>query len=506
MEQLIGQQLCIDREPDRWVASACLLYSNGCGLDIAVRDERIVGMRGRKDHPVNFGHLGPKGENAWVANASPRRGTTPMVRRHKGAPLEPIGCDEAYSVFMERFDAARKLSHDNVACYNSGQLTIEEFYALAKLWRGGLQSSNIDGNTRLCTATSATGLMADFGADGPVAGYTDIDQTDLLCLYGPNVAEAQRCCGSGCSRPSATGCPHHRRRPAQEPTVRQGADLHLQTRLGTNVALMNGILHLLIANGQVNRGFVESHTVGYEQLAQVVPEHSADRVADICGIEQHLLETAAAWIGSTARVVSTVLQGFCQSVEATAASSLVNSVHLLKGAIGKAFIKPAHWRRQPNPPAEEFPFVLNTGRVVHHFHTRTKTGRSEELSRRIPHAYVEIHPEDALRLGIALGDLVEVSSPEGRWEGPAIVVDTVRPGEIFIPFHFGHGTQSANQHTWFARDPVSQQPQFKSAPVTVQRKSFSLPERWLLDQLADLDGRARQPYAARLIGGGSSQL
>ena len=775
MEQRVDQQLCIDGEPDRWVASACLLCSNGCGLDIAVKDERIVGVRGRKDHPVNFGHLGPKGENAWVANASPRRGTTPMVRRHKGAPLEPIGWAEAYSVFMERFNAARKLSHDNVACYNSGQLTIEEFYALAKLWRGGLQSPNIDGNTRLCTATSATGLMANFGADGPVAGYTDIDQTDLLCLYGHNVAEAQTVLWE---RMLATKRNRGARiivaDPRKSPTVRQGADLHLQTRLGTNVALMNGILHLLIAQGHVNRGFVESHTVGYEQLAQVVAEYSAARVAEICGIEQHLLETAADWIGSTERVVSTVLQGFYQSVEATAASSLVNTVHLLKGAIGKpgagpllmagqpsamsnreagadgsypgyrnphnlkhirelcehwnldanafraevpkdiitmlefaergeiefmwvigtnplvslpdqnrtqrifermfvvvqdpfydiesmavadlylpaamwgektgcvtnaernvnllqkaveppgqaktdleifvevakrlelkdrdgaplvafdhpsqafeewkrvskgrpcdysgmsyellkrlgavrwpcnerypegcerlyedlhfwtgiddcesygtdflsghkhtraeykrvdphgkAFIKPAHWRRQPNPPTEEFPFVLNTGRVVYHFHTRTKTGRSEALSRRIPRAYVEIHPGDALRLGIALGDLVEVSSPNGRWEGPAIVVDTVRPGEIFITFHFGHGSQAANQHTWFARDPVSQQPQFKSAPVAVQRKSFSLPEPWLLDQLAELDGRSIQPYAARLVGEGSSQV
>lgn len=61
---------------------------------------------------------------------------------------------------------------------------------LGKLWRGGLQSSNIDGNTRLCTATSATGLMANFGADGPVASYVDVDQADLLCLYGHNVAEA----------------------------------------------------------------------------------------------------------------------------------------------------------------------------------------------------------------------------------------------------------------------------------------------------------------------------
>ena len=93
--------------------------------------------------------------------------------------------------FIERFRAAWAQGHQNLACYNSGQLTIEELYTLGKLWRGGLQSANIDGNTRLCTATSATGLMANFGTDGPVASYADIDQAELLCLYGHNVAEVQ---------------------------------------------------------------------------------------------------------------------------------------------------------------------------------------------------------------------------------------------------------------------------------------------------------------------------
>lgn len=121
---------------------------------------------------------------------------------------------------------------------------------------------------------------------------------------------------------------------------------------------------------------------------------------------------------------------------------------------GKAFLRPAHWRRQPNPTSNDYPFLLITGRVVYHFQTRTKTGRSKALNERAPQPYVEIHPADAARLEIGLGDLVEVTSPNGRWEGGAMVVDTVRPGEVFVPFHYGHGSQSANQHTWYARDPV----------------------------------------------------
>jgi anaerobic selenocysteine-containing dehydrogenase len=226
MAARIDINLYIEGEPDRWVQSACILCSNGCGLEIAVKEGRIVGVRGNPWHPVNYGHLGPKGENGWVANNDPRRGTRPMIRREKGEALEPVGWPEALEFFERKFREAWSRGHENLACYNSGQLTLEEFYVLAKMWRGGLQSSNIDGNTRLCTATSATGLMANFGADGPVASYVDIDQAELLCLFGHNVAEAQTVLWE---RMLAAKLNNGARiiavDPRKSPTVRQGAPI-----------------------------------------------------------------------------------------------------------------------------------------------------------------------------------------------------------------------------------------------------------------------------------------
>jgi anaerobic selenocysteine-containing dehydrogenase len=166
---------------------------------------------------------------------------------------------------------------------------------------------------------------------------------------------------------------------------------------------------------------------------------------------------------------------------------------------GKAFLKPVKWRRPPNPTSEQYPFVLNTGRLVYHFHTRTKTGRSAALNAKAPRAYVEVSPADAARLEIGSGDLVEISSARGRWEGPAIVIDTVRPGELFVPFHYGKGAQSANQHTTYARDAVSKQPHFKSSPVALRRLSFGEPEPWLLARLAELNGDDTTPFATRSL-------
>lgn len=160
MERRIDTNIGIDAEPDTWVHSACILCSNGRGLHIAVKDGRIVGVRGAVDHPVNFGHLGPKGEHGWVANDSRRRGTRPMIRRNKDEPLLPVSWQEAMQYFVERFRAAWRQGHQNLACYNSGQLTLEELYTLGKLWRGGLRSANIDGNTRRAPACSQPGCAA----------------------------------------------------------------------------------------------------------------------------------------------------------------------------------------------------------------------------------------------------------------------------------------------------------------------------------------------------------
>jgi anaerobic selenocysteine-containing dehydrogenase len=115
MQPRIDLNLGIKEEPDAWIHSACLLCSNGCGLDIAVKDGTIVGVRGRATHPVNFGHLGPKGEHAWVANASPRRGRAPMIRRSKSEPLRPVSWTEAMDFFEERFRAAWASGHQNMA-------------------------------------------------------------------------------------------------------------------------------------------------------------------------------------------------------------------------------------------------------------------------------------------------------------------------------------------------------------------------------------------------------
>jgi len=220
--------------------------------------------------------------------------------------------------------------------YTTGQLFLEEYYTLAMIAHGAIGTNHVDGNTRLCTATAAAALKESFGCDGQPGSYSDVDHADVIALYGHNVAETQtvlwmrmldRLAGPN---PPKLICVDPRETPAA-----RVATVHLAPLPGTNVALMNGILHEIIRNDRVDHDYVAAHTVGYEELAKQVEDYPPDRVAEICQVPAEQIRDAARILGAARRLLSTVLQGFYQSHQATAAAVQVNNVHLIRGMLGK---------------------------------------------------------------------------------------------------------------------------------------------------------------------------
>ena len=140
---------------------------------------------------------------------------------------------------------------------------------------------------------------------------------------------------------------------------------------------------------------------------------------------------------------------------------------------GKAFLKGVDYEVPHEVPDESYPLWLTTGRVVYHFHTRTKTGRSKELHDAAPDGFVQLAAEDAARYGIADGDMVEVESRRGKVQEPARVGD-IEPGLVFVPFHYGYWDnpdrpRAANELTLTEWDAVSKQPHFKYAAVRIRK-------------------------------------
>jgi ferredoxin-nitrate reductase len=296
---------------DRWVQSASLLHSNGDAMDIAVKDGRIVGVRGRAQDRVNHGRLDPKDLYGWQANSSEDRLTQPLVRER--GELVATDWDTAMDRIVTRSHELleRPGGWGHFGFYTSGQLFLEDYYTLAVIGKAGIGTPHMDGNTRLCTATAASALKASFGTDGQPASYTDVDHCDALALFGHNVAATQtvlwmrmldRRAGADPPRLLAVD-------PRATPVARE-ADVHLAPRTGTNQALLNGLIRELIERDWIDRRYVDEHTLGFEELAASVAPYTPERVAEICDVPAARVSAAAELLGTCERLLSTVLQGF----------------------------------------------------------------------------------------------------------------------------------------------------------------------------------------------------
>ncbi|MFD6224040.1 molybdopterin oxidoreductase family protein [Nocardia asteroides] len=320
---------------DRWVQSASVLHSNGDALDIAVADGRIVGVRGRAADRVNRGRLDPKDLFGWQANHSRERLACPLIRR--GGALVETDWDTAMRRITQHTKALLAAEGpSSIGFYTSGQLFLEEYYTLGIVAQAGIGTNHVDGNTRLCTATAAEALKESFGCDGQPGSYTDVDHADVIALFGHNVAETQTVLWARIlDRLAGTDPPLLLCVDPRRTAVAERAAVHLAPLPGTNVALLNALLHEVIARGGVDLDYLARHTVGYDDLRATVAGYAPDVVAPLCGVAADDIRAAGAILAGARRLLSTVLQGFYQSHQATAAAVQVNNLQLIRGMLGR---------------------------------------------------------------------------------------------------------------------------------------------------------------------------
>ena len=254
-----------------------------------------------------------------------------------GGRFQEVGWDEAMDMIVRRSKEIRdRYSSSALGFYTSGQLFLEEYYTLAVIGKAGLGTPHMDGNTRLCNATAAAALKESFGTDGQPGSYTDLDTTDALFSIGHNMAEQQTVLWTRVL---------DRRRGPRPPKIvivdprpipsALEADVHLAPKPGTNIPVMNGLLHLIIEQGRIDRAYIDAHTMGFEQLEQTVAKWTPEVVERVADVPIPQLRAAADILGTTPTLVSTVLQGVYQSMQATAAACQVNNLHLIRGVIGR---------------------------------------------------------------------------------------------------------------------------------------------------------------------------
>ncbi|OGW85391.1 MAG: molybdopterin oxidoreductase [Omnitrophica bacterium RIFCSPHIGHO2_02_FULL_46_11] len=701
--------------PDRWVATTCGYCSVGCGMYIGVKDGKAVSVRGNSDHPVNEGRLCPKGLAEHYAITAPNRAKWPLFKVGK-KKFRRVDWNWAIRTMVERFRIIQQqYGYESLGVISTGQLVTEEFYALGKLVQLGFRTTNYDGNTTLCMASAVSGYKRSFGSDGPPGTYEDLEKSDLIFLIGANIADNHPIL---CYRLEKN---MNKTMIVADPRVTKTAmmaNIYLPIKPRTDIALINGMMHVIIEANKVNQDYIQNHTSGFKELSRHLKKYTPEYVSTLTGLSEeqirkvallyanakapfigwtmgvnhstqgtetvnvicnlalitgnvgrvgaspfsitgqcnamgtreagfasslpgyrkfenqnHRSELAALWgveeeIMPSARgmaypdIIEGVLRGKIKGLWIIATNPLVsfpNQNYLLEalekldflvvqdgyhpiptseaadlvlpaavwgekdgtytnserrvskvnaavpppgeakpdfeifllvakalGVYDKLFggwTKPEdafeEWKKvssgrlcdysgltyeliekyggiqwpfqagemrspsesiplyrdgifqtedgraklwiveneaPPESPDGAYPFLLNTGRTVEHWHTRTKTGQIPLLNHLSPEAWVEMNSRDAKKLKLEQGDYVRVESRRGAIERIVLrVTETVAPGQIFIPFHYAEA--NANNLTVNACDPFSREPNYKQAAVRIDKFEMPLLKR-----------------------------
>jgi len=319
------------RVADDWVATTCGYCSVGCGMLVGVKDGRAVAARGDQRHPVNRGKLCPKGLSEHHTIAAGGRAQYPLLRTN--GRLERISWDEALAAMVER-TCAIQARHGAGAfgVISTGQLVTEEFYALGKLVQLGFGTNNYDGNTTLCMSSAVAGYKRSFGSDGPPGCYDDLAKADVILLIGANIAENHPIlCQRLLENPAATLI-------VADPRVTKTAmmaDIFLPVKPRSDIALLNGIAHILIRDGLIDQDYIARHTTGFEDLRAQVSKYTPARVAELTGLDSHQIEQVAMLYGRSQAAFIGWTMGVNHSTQGAETVNAINNLALLTGNIGR---------------------------------------------------------------------------------------------------------------------------------------------------------------------------
>lgn len=315
---------------------------------LEVKQGKIFKVTGDKLHPANFGRLCTKGLTVAQTLDAGGRLERAWVRGRREDALEAVGMDAAVSETARRLRAIIAThGPDAVALYVSGQLSTEAQYLANKLCKGFLRTNNIESNSRLCMASAASGYKLSLGADGPPGAYADIERTDLMVVIGSNIAECHPILYSRVLDRMKSGAKLVVIDPRKTPAAEK-ADLYLAIKPGTDLALLNGLLHLLVADGRVDREFIAAHTEDWAGTEAMLADYAPERVAEVTGLAEADVRTLATWFGEAGEAMTFWTMGLNQSTHGTWHTNAICNLHLATGKIGRAGSGPFSLTGQPN--------------------------------------------------------------------------------------------------------------------------------------------------------------
>jgi NADPH-dependent sulfite reductase flavoprotein alpha-component len=330
------------------VKTVCPYCGVGCGMLLHVEDGEVAKVSGDPDHPANAGRLCTKGSSAHVALRGPGRLRDAYVRRARGQDPAPLPRPQAVAETARRLRAIIDAhGPDAVSFYVSGQMSIEAQYLANKLAKGYIRTRNIESNSRLCMASAGSGYKLSLGADAPPGSYDDFDRADLFFVAGANMGDCHPILYLRMMSRVKQGARLIVVDPRRTITAEK-AHLFLQIRPGTDLALLNGLLHLLLEQGRIDPAFIAEFTEGWDEMPAFLADYTPARVAGITGLAEADIRLAAQWIGEAPEWMSCWTMGLNQSTRGTWHTNALCNLHLATGKICRPGSGPFSLTGQPN--------------------------------------------------------------------------------------------------------------------------------------------------------------
>ena len=331
--------------------TVCPYCGVGCGLKVELEGGRVARVRGDATHRGSHGMLCRKAVYLPQAVNAPDRLAQPQMRPRRDQPWQQASWDEALGKAADKIGRiVADHGPDSIAFYLSGQLLTEDYYVVNKLAKGFIGTNNVDSNSRLCMASAVSAYQLALGSDGPPCSYDDFDVADCFLFIGSNAAECHPVLFQRALRRKAAdpeGVTIIVVDPRRTATARS-ADVHVQLRPGTDVPLLQGLLHVLIRDGLVRDQFIRDHTTGWDAVAADAAPWTPDRAGVTCGVAAESIEAVAQRLGKASAVLSCWAMGLNQAVDGVDRSLALVNLHLSTGQIGRPGAGPFSLTGQPN--------------------------------------------------------------------------------------------------------------------------------------------------------------
>lgn len=315
------------------VQTTCPFCGTGCNFDLNVKDGKVIGVTSNPNAPVNGKALCVKGRFGMDMIYNPNRLTTPLIRK-EGA-LVPAEWDEALDLVASKFREIKENYGANaLAALSSAHCTNEENYLMQKFMRGVIGTNNIDHCARVCHAPTVAGLAVSFGSGASTNSFEEIPNAQVMFVIGANPTEAHPVVGTKMKQALAKGAKLIVVDPRQI-ELAESSHLWLRLRPGTDVALINGIMNIILANGWEDPAFIEARTEGFAEFRENLAKYPPETVSQITGVPVEQLEEAARIYATAERAMIFYTLGITEHTTGTDNVMSLANLAMLTGNVGK---------------------------------------------------------------------------------------------------------------------------------------------------------------------------